>query len=163
MAQIMRFWKYPTTGTGSSSYCDCGSPNFTSNYGTLNANYGATTYNWNNMPLNVTSANTDVATFNYQCGVSVEMDYSPSGSGAQVIDYGGGYPCAQISYVNYFGYDPSTIQGHDKSSYSDTQWIALLKGDLDIGRPIQYVGADPSAGGHTWVCDGYDANDNFHM
>lgn len=163
MAQIMRFWQYPAMGTGSSSYCDCGSPNFTSNYGTLNANYGATTYNWSNMFLSISSTNNDVATLNYQCGVSVEMDYSPSESGAQVIDYGGGYPCAQISYVNYFGYDPSTIQGLDKTSYTDAQWIALLKGDLDIGRPIQYVGADPSAGGHTWVCDGYDTYDNFHM
>ncbi len=160
MAQIMRFWQYPVMGTGSSSYCDCGSPNFTNNYGTLSANYGATTYNWSNMPTNVSSPNSDVATLNYQCGVSVEMDYSPSGSGAQVI---GGNPSSQYSYITYFGYDPTTIQGLDKASYTDAQWIALLEGDLNLGRPIQYVGADPSAGGHTWVCDGYDANDHFHM
>src|ERR1035437_3310116 len=160
MAQIMRFWNCPAVCTGSSSYCDCTSGGFSNQYGTLSANYGATTYNWSNMPLNVTGANTDVATLNYQCGVSVEMDYSPSGSGAQVI---GGNPSAQYSYITYFGYDPNTIQGLDKASYSDAQWIALLKGDLNIGRPIQYIGADPSAGGHTWVCDGYDTNDNFHM
>lgn len=163
MAQIMKFWSYPATGTGSSSYCDCTSGGYTNNYGTLSANYGTTTYNWSNMPINVSSANTDVALLNYQCGVSVEMDYDPNGSGAQVIDYGPGYPSAQHSYITYFGYDPSTIQGLDRAGYSDPQWINILKADLNIGRPIQYIGVDATYGGHTWVCDGYDANDNFHM
>ncbi len=163
MAQIMRFWSYPAMGTGSSSYCDCTAGGYTNQYGTLSANYGATTYNWANMPNSISSANTSVATLNYQCGVSVEMDYDPNGSGAQVIDYGGGSPSAQNSYITYFGYDPSTIQGYDKANYADAAWITLLKSDLDIGRPIQYIGADSSAGGHTWVCDGYDASNNFHM
>ncbi|WP_276979646.1 C10 family peptidase, partial [Flavobacterium filum] len=44
----------------------------------------------------------------------------------------------------------------------DFQWIDLLKSDLDASRPIQYVGSG-SGGGHTWVCDGYDNNDYFHM
>ena len=35
MSQIMRYWGYPTQGTGSHSY--------SSNYGTLSANFGATT------------------------------------------------------------------------------------------------------------------------
>src|ERR1700757_5548891 len=64
MAQIMKYWSYPASGTGSSSYCDC-SPNFSQNYGTLSANYGTTTYNWNNMPLTLTSPNSDVALLNY--------------------------------------------------------------------------------------------------
>ncbi|MBS1647805.1 MAG: C10 family peptidase [Bacteroidetes bacterium] len=165
MAQIMRYWSYPTQGIGSSSYCDCttsslGGTPFTNNYGTLSANYGATTYNWSNMPLN--SSTSDVATLMYQCGVSVEMDYAPSGSGAWVISADDSI-CAQRSYVKYFGYDPYTIQGLIKSNYSDPAWVQLLQNDLLNGRPIQYVGNDPSEGGHTWVCDGFDNNDNFHM
>jgi len=39
----------------------------------------------------------------------------------------------------------------------------LLKNDINISRPIQYVGDDPNEGGHTWVCDGYDQNDFLHM
>ncbi|MEO8762554.1 MAG: C10 family peptidase, partial [Bacteroidia bacterium] len=162
MAQIMRFWSYPAVGTGSSSYCDCSSSGFSNNYGTQTANYGATTYNWANMPLSVTSANADVAKFNYQCGVSVEMDYDPAGSGAWVITTDDPI-CAQNSYVQYFGYDPTTIQGLNRYNYDDTTWTDLLKNDINIGRPIQYVGDDPAEGGHTWVCDGYDQNDFFHM
>ena len=162
MAQIMRYWNYPAQGTGSSSYCDCKAQGFTNNYGTLSANYGVTTYNWANMPLNLTTHNTDVATLNYHCGISVDMDYDPAGSGAWVISSDDPI-CAQNSYVTYFGYDPTTIQGLNRSDYDDSTWTSLLKSDIDIGRPIQYVGDDPAEGGHTWVCDAYDQNDFFHM
>ncbi len=162
MAQIMRYWNYPAKGTGSSSYCDCTSQGFSNNYGTLSANYGTTTYNWANMPLALNTHNNDVATLNYHCGISVNMDYAPSGSGAWVIT-ADNQICAQTSYVTYFGYDPTTIQGLNRSDYNDSAWTALLKNDIDIGRPIQYVGDDPAEGGHTWVCDAYDQNDFFHM
>ncbi|MFI5141044.1 MAG: thiol protease/hemagglutinin PrtT [Bacteroidia bacterium] len=163
MAQIMRYWNYPATGSGSSSYCDCTAQGFTNNYGTLSANYGTTTYNWANMPLALNTHNADVAILNYHCGVSVNMDYDPNGSGAWVIT-GDNPICAQNSYVTYFKYDPSTIRGLYRGNFNDSTWTALLKNDLNIGRPIQYVGDDPSSGeGHTWVCDGYDQNDFFHM
>lgn len=154
MAQIMKYWNYPATGTGSSSY--------TSTYGILSANYGATTYNWSNMPTHLTGPNNDVAVLNYHCGVSVEMSYSPSGSGAWVCSFDNPV-CAENSYKTYFKYDANTIQGLDRSNYDDPTWIGLMKGDLDLGRPIQYVGWDPNQGGHTWVCDGYDQNDFLHM
>ena len=161
MAQIMRYWKFPAHGTGSSSYNDS-KPKYTNNYGILSANYGATTYNWANMPLSLSNNNSDVALLNLQCGISVDMDYDPNGSGAQVITADGAI-CAQHSYITYFGYDPTKIKGLRRSSYADAAWIALLQGDLNIGRPIQYVGDDPNEGGHTWVCDGYDQNSYFHM
>jgi hypothetical protein len=162
MAQIMRFWNYPAHGTGSSSYCDCTANGFTDQWGTLSANYGTTTYSWTAMPLNVSSANTAVATLMYQCGVSVNMDYDVNGSGAFVIAQDNPI-CAQTSYTTYFSYDPSTIKGLYKSSYTDPAWTTLLENELSIGRPIQYVGDDATQGGHTWVCDGYDVNNNFHM
>jgi hypothetical protein len=162
MAQIMKYWEYPATGTGSSSYCDCIANGKKNNYGILSANYGATTYNWTSMPLHVSSPNADVALLMYHCGVSVEMDYDPNGSGAWVISVDKAV-CSQASYVNYFGYDPKTIRGLMRASYRDDVWMELLKNDLDLGRPIQYVGWDMPQGGHTWVCDGYDLNDNLHM
>ena len=162
MAQIMRYWNYPAHGTGSSSYTQNPNPN---SYPLQSANYGATTYNWANMPLNVNSANSDVATLMYQCGVSVHMNYAPSGSGAQVLQANAGIngACAQRSYTTYFSYDPTTIAGYDKDNYDDPTWLGIVEADLNIGRPVQYVGYDPSEGGHTWVCDGYDSNDYLHM
>ena len=162
MSQIMRYWSWPVTGTGSSSYCDCTQNGFTQNNGTLSANYGTTTYNWANMPNYISSNNNDVALINFHCGVSVQMDYTPNFSGAWVINADNPI-CAQNSYVQYFKYDPNTIQGLKRANYSDPQWIQLLENDLNLNRPIQYAGWDPSAGGHTWVCDGYDVNNNLHM
>ena len=164
MAQIMKFWNYPTHGTGSYSYTDA-PPSFSYNYGVQSANFGTTTYNWAAMPIAVTGPTNDtaVATLMYQCGVAVAMDYgdlNEGGSGAYVT---GGAPSAQSAYSTYFSYNASTLQGVSQSSYTSTAWISLLQNELNAGRPIQYEGFDPSAGGHTWVCDGYDANSNFHM
>ena len=168
MAQIMKYWNYPTKGTGSSSYCDCKNGGYSENYGTLSANYGATTYNWNLMPkaLAGNSAVADsigaVAQLMYQAGVSVEMDYSPTESGANVITADDTI-CAQRSFVKYFGYDPLTIRGLKRGTYADSTWISIIMDDLTKGRVVQYVG-DSGTQGHTWLLDGYNSVTNtFHM
>jgi len=156
MAQIMKYWNYPAQGTGFHSY-NC------PDYGTQTANFAATTYNWTAMPNIVNSANDAVATLMYHCGVSVEMNYGVNSSGAYVIYDGGVHPyCAENAYKTYFGYDPNTLQGLKRENYTDDAWKGLLKTDLNNGRPIQYAGFG-SGGGHTFVCDGYDNSDYFHM
>lgn len=54
------------------------------------------------------------------------------------------------------------MQGVIRDYYSTTDWIALLKSELDAGRPMEYAGFG-SGGGHAFVCDGYDAYDYFHF
>ncbi|MEZ5071268.1 MAG: C10 family peptidase [Bacteroidales bacterium] len=160
MAQIMKYWNYPATGIGFHSYAH-------STYGTLSANFGTTTYNWSAMPNVVNSGNLAVATLMYHCGVAVEMSYNVSaegGSGSYVVkDPYGRYPDSQTcenAYVQFFDYSP-TIQGIFRDEYTDAAWTGLMKAELDAGRPVQYAGF--GQGGHTFVCDGYDANDFFHM
>jgi len=150
MAQIMKFWSYPTTGSGFHSYNH-------SRYGTLSANFGSTTYDWSAMPNNVTSANNAVATLMYHCGVSVDMNYGVSATGGS-----GAYHTDVVTALKtYFGYS-SGVKRELRSSYSQSQWISLLKNELNAGRPIQYAGYG-SGGGHSFVCDGYDNNDFFHF
>ena len=153
MAQIMKYWNYPAHGTGSHSYTD--------NHGVQSANFGATTYNWSQMPDVLTSSSTnDVDILMYHCGVSVEMDYEANFSGAYVLS-GYFHTSAQDAYVDYFGYS-SSIQGLCSWMFQPNAWIALIKNELDEKRPVQYVGDGP-AGKHTWVCDGYNASNQFHM
>lgn len=164
MAQIMKFWNFPAQGTGSYSYDDV-PPYFSYNYGEQSFNFGATTFQWNNMPNAVAGPSNDtaVATLMYACGVAVAMDYGDiyqGGSGAYVM---GPAPSAQAAYSTYFSYNASTMQGLSQSSYTSAQWTTLLENELLAGRPIQYEGFDPSAGGHTWVCDGFDASGLFDM
>jgi hypothetical protein len=155
MAQIMKFWNHPATGSGFHSYNH-------SNYGTISANFGGTTYQWSSMPDNVNSTNTAVAELMYHCGVSVDMDYSPQVSGAYVITAQSPVQnCSEYAMKTYFGYK-STMQGVQRTNYAQSQWVSLLKGELDAGRPILYAGFG-SGGGHAFVCDGYDNNEYFHF
>jgi len=162
MAQIMRYWQYPAKGSGSHSYCDCTSGGYTDNWGTLSASF-THTYNWSAMPLaptktsKVSTADTDIARLMYDCGVSVEMDYDPNGSGAYVTtaDNPGG-ACAQVSFVQYFLYDANTIRNVQYPMSSEQAWIDTIENEFNNNRPVEYAGDDPSDGGHTWVCDGND-------
>jgi len=155
MAQIMKFWNYPATGSGFHSYNH-------QTYGTLSANFGSTTYQWGSMPNTVNSSNSAVATLMYQAGVSVDMDYGPQASGAYVISAKSPIQhCSEYALKTYFGYK-STLQGVERINYNQTQWINLLKIELNAGRPILYAGLG-SVGGHAFVCDGFDNSDFFHF
>ncbi len=157
MAQIMKYWNYPATGSGFHSYNH-------PQYGTLAANFGGTTYNWTDMPAQLTGPNISVATLMYQCGVAVEMGYGPTSSGSYVIISKSPTPqqCSEYAYKTYFGYDAASIKGIERDDYTDVDWITLLKKELDEGRPVQYAGFGEGSG-HTFVCDGYDNSEMFHM
>ena len=70
---------------------------------------------------------------------------SAGGSSAQTLD-------VVNALKTYFNYSTS-IQGLYRTSYTDSQWIALLKVELDAGRPIQYAGTG-SGGGHSFLTVG---------
>lgn len=153
MAQVMKFWNHPAQGTGMHSYNH-------NEYGTLSANFGATTYQWSQMPNSINSNNDAIATLMYHCGVSVDMGYSPQVSGAWVVEDDSPV-CSESAFKNYFGYNPS-LHGEKRDNYSTSQWLQMVYADLDAGRPLVYAGFG-SGGGHAFVCDGYDANDYFHF
>jgi hypothetical protein len=155
MSQIMKYWNYPTKGSGLYSY------NHTT-YGTLSANFGNTTYQWASMPNIVSSSNSAVATIMYHAGVSIRANYSTSGTGAYVISALSPYTnCAEYAFKTYFGYK-STLQGVQRSSYTDANWITLLKNELNASRPILYAGYG-DGGGHAFIFDGYDNSNYFHV
>ncbi len=144
MAQITRYWNHPAQGEGQHSY-------YHSDYGTQSANFGATTYDWASMSN--TSATTASRTLLYHCGVAVNMDYGPSGSGA--------YPTDLVPALeNYFRFDTqATFQW--KSSYSSSTWEGMIRTELDAGRPLMYIGY--GTGGHAFNLDGYQGANHFHF
>ncbi len=146
MAQVMKFWNHPAQGFGSHSYIH-------NTYGEQSANFASTVYRWDEMPNYVYGHNDAIATLLYHCGVSVNMNYSPSGSGAQSAT-------VETALRSYFGYCGAKYR--EKSAYSDEEWIAILKSELNQGRPLYYSGNNGEAG-HAFVCDGYDNNDLFHF
>lgn len=155
MSQVMKFWSWPATGIGIHSYS-------TSSYGTLSANFGATTYNWSAMPNSVSAPNTEVARLMFHAGVSVDMQYTASESGAYVTEMASPITnCAEYALKTYFNYKP-TLHGEARSDYSDVTWISMLQAELNAGRPIICDGSG-TAGGHCFIYDGYDASNKFHV
>ena len=80
LAQIIRYWQYPSSGIGSHTY----TANYSSyssyygDYGTQSVDFSATTYDYSLMPLSLNSGSTsaqinEVAKLMYHCGVAVEM------------------------------------------------------------------------------------------
>jgi hypothetical protein len=79
MAIKFRYHQWPLWGNGSHSYSDSVG-GMTYNH---SVSFSARSYNWSAMPTNNLSApSTEVADLMYDCGVSVNMDYEPDGSGA---------------------------------------------------------------------------------
>ena len=153
MAQIINFWQWPETGREMHSYT-CYP------YGDLFVDFGHTHYRYELMPdfLDWTSRPEEiraVAELQYHAGVSVDMSYSPNGSGA----FSNLVPNA-LAY--YFGYDLSSMRLEQKYWYTNSEWEDLLRENLDMGMPLYYA-ASGSDGGHAFVCDGYDDNNMFHF
>ncbi len=165
-AQVMKYWNHPTTGRGSHSYTP-------SRYSQQSANFGSTTYAWSSMPdtLKRSSSSTQktaVATLVYHIGVATEMDYGTTGSGATTTAGSSmsNYPSAEYALKTYFKYNSGTLHSLSRSDYSQNDWIALLKAELDATprRPIIYSGRDQSGRyGHAFVFDGYDNSNRFHV
>lgn len=157
-AQVMKYWNWPNTGIGSHSYVSCNA--------TQSADFGATTYNWANMPARLDSYSTStqvnaVATLMYHVGVAVEMKYGEL-SGAQSASFGDrSKACVENALVDYFKYKSSLV-GIYRDSYTDEQWCEILRNELDSNRPIIYAGQGVG-GGHCFVLDGYDAAGGFHI
>ena len=151
MSQVMKRWNHPLQGTGSHSYYCYG-------YGQLSADFGATTYDWDNMPDRLGGASQEeieaVALFMYHCGVAVDMGFSPTGSGANSWDV----PNAIRRYFSYS--NQASLKGRD--NFSLLAWQNMLKEQHDLGWPVYYSGFSETAG-HAFVCDGYDDNDLFHF
>ena len=168
MAQVMYYWKFPTSSDAISGYGGGwwggvtvpALPATTFDYSLMLDSYCHWDYNTSTL---VQDTYTDeqaqeVAKLSRYCGQAVEMDYDPEGSGAYTWD--------QLQAMIDFGYS-STAQDVSKngwsSSYTTAQWEAMMKEELAAGRPILYSASDPSAGGHAFICDGYNADGYFHF
>ena len=168
MAQVMYYWRFPTSSNSISSYyCyDIGGnvpalPATTFDYSKMLPSYCH--WDWDNSEL-IQDTYTDeqaqeVAKLSRYCGQAVEMGYSPEGSGAYTSD--------QLAAMKAFGYSSSAQQvsksGWWSTNYTTEQWEDMMKTELVAGRPILYSASDPSAGGHAFICDGFNSEGYFHF
>jgi hypothetical protein len=156
MAQVMKYWNHPAVGHGSNAY-SC------QPFGLIQCSFD-TAYSWSDMPDRLNRFSSDaqvfaVAQLMFHVGVSVSMNYGTGSSGAHVISYGSAsYPSAENALKQYFRYNPM-LHGVSKRQYTDAEWDALLKDEIDHHRPVLYSGFD-GTGGHAFVIDGYSSDIN---
>jgi len=150
MCQLMYYYRFPQTGNGQHCYTPSGYPQQC-------ADYGATAYNWDAMLNTLSGARPDndsaVALLLWHAGISVNMMYSPSGSGAYSED-------ARNAMVNNFRFSQAASYIH-RGDFPESAWDSILKANLDKKMPIYYDGY--GTGGHAFNCDGYEGTNHFHF
>lgn len=151
LAQIMKYHNWPPQGKGSHSY-KLGTS-------TVSLDFSQVNFDWSNMCDTYSSSSTAaqneaVAELMYACGVSIDMQYSSTASGASVLDV----PAAM---VEYFDYDAG-VRYYSRDYYGINDWNELVYSQLAEYGPVQYSGQS-NEGGHSFVCDGYNPDGYFHI
>lgn len=176
MAQVMNYWKWPAHGRGSNRYT-WNSPASANSDGVaytdhLFSYFADTMFAWDLMPNALTTTSDTateekaVASLMYNVGIALEMMYGSSVSSAYTCVPGRyqsseAYPTTDVVLRKYFYYKHTT-NAVFISNFTNSEWISMLKMELNSARPVIYAGSDPS-GGHAFVLDGYDANSAFHV
>jgi len=149
MCQVMHYWKYPEQGIGSNYYTE-------NDYGYIEVDFEDAFYDFDNMAA--TNATSSSQLLLFHAGVSVNMDYDWSGSGAWVV---GGYPSAFYAMEYFFAYS-SDISYEWKDNHTTNEYRNIIKNELDFNRPVISQGYGSGyGGGHAWNIDGYSGN-NLH-
>jgi hypothetical protein len=156
-AQVMYYHKWPQQGSSEFTYvCNVNGEGEQ----TLSADFGSTTYDWNNMldyyaPNGYSEAEGNaVATLMSHVGIASHMEY---GSISSTATY-----AAMEALRLYFGYN-SGMRIYNRITMNAAQWDSLLMNELLNARPIIFSAATPKGGGHCFVLDGINADGYYHI
>jgi hypothetical protein len=154
LAQLLRFWQWPTAGVGTGSYTIYVDDTATTR--NLRGGNGAGgPYDWGNMVLDPSSSTTDsqrqaIGALTHDAGLPVHMSYAAGGSGADTL-------ATADALKNPFGYSNAKKGYNSGSNLPTAQRNTMVNPNLDAGYPILF-GITGSVGGHAIVCDGYGYN-----
>ena len=160
MSQIMNFHKWPTQTSQVI-------PSYQYGYGTGNMGeyitqtteeLPITTFDWAHMMDSYNGSEdqvyTDaVATLMLYAGHAAHMTYALTASGTSD-------PYIPKAFHNYLDYNAKLVY---RSDYDLDTWIELVYQELAAGRPMIYNGRAGSGGGHSFICDGYEYGDYYHI
>lgn len=148
-AQVMKFYEYPSHGTGSISYVT------ETKLIPVSFDFSSTTFQWSRMLNSYSSGYTSqqataVATLMAACGAAFQMDYASSSSGASATD--------QMTGLNkYLGYDTDMALLF-RDYMTGEQWHTFILDELNSSHPVIFSG-QADDGGHSFILDGYVNDD----
>ena len=158
MSQIMKFYEYPAQTSQVI-------PAYSFTYSDGNYNYSTvqmpelpiTTFDWAHMKDSYTGAEdevytTAVAHLMLYVGCAIKSQYGTSATGAYTDDIPKGF--AQFGYGSKLAY---------RNDYTQDVWEGMVYDELAAGRPMIYNGTAGSGGGHSFICDGFEYGNYFHI
>lgn len=151
-AQVLNYHKFPEAGSGVVSYL------WQKANTKITVDLDTVPLMWDDM-LDVYTAQSPeqnkraVADLMYACGVVSSMDYSPSSSGATSL-------AGATGMYNYMGCKEASVVL--RSWYNPDDWDTFIYNYLAEKGPLVYCGQS-SAGGHAFVCDGYQGDGYYHF
>ena len=160
MSQIMKYYNHPSQTTQAI-------PSYQYTYGTGNMGeyitqtteeLPITTFDWTNMIDSYNGsedeAYTDaVATLMLYVGHAAHMTYALTASGTTD-------PYIPKAFNNYLDYNAQLVY---RSDFDQVSWTEMVYQELAAGRPMVYNGRAGSGGGHSFVCDGYEYGEYYHI
>ena len=178
MGMVIRYWEYPTFGSGISYPNSVSGVTYTVDFSrAASLRHGteyeasASGYNYSLMPNNLQSNSPEdqrnaTALFLFHCGMAVRSQYSANATGSS-LEYVG------EALHDHFKY-PSMKEDNygfyqvERRSMSNDAWVELLRKEMLAGRPVIYRAADNGNSGehsgHAFVIDGYKPeNGMFHV
>ena len=163
LAQTFYFWQFPTSCDSLPAYFSIrlndtvpALPPTVFNYDIILPSYAEWDMQTHSAILGVYTEEQvyEVAKLCRYCGQMLKMNYSPTGSGATV---------KRIDVFKAFGYN-SRVSTLYRKDYNDSEWVELIKAELNAGRIVVYGGKVPVAGSaHGFIIDGYDSEDYLHV
>ena len=144
VAQVMNYYRYPMTGTGTKNYTSAGVRH--------DMDFSNVNFAWDKMAkksfLNSSDAeaNDAISTLVYAVGVSAQTSYGVSASTASMTK-------AAKAMITNFGYDQNLRQ-LSREYYSYESWMGIIHSELMAGRPVLYTGTNTTIG-HAFIADGY--------
>ena len=163
LAQTFYFWQFPTSCDSLPAYFSIrlndtvpALPPTVFNYDLILPSYAEWDMQTHSAILGVYTEEQvyEVAKLCRYCGQMLKMNYSPTASGSTV---------KRIDIFKNYGYNSSvsTIWRH---LYNDSEWVELIKAELNEGRLVVYGGKVPVSGSpHGFIIDGYDSEDYLHV
>jgi parallel beta-helix repeat protein/predicted outer membrane repeat protein len=157
MAQLMRYYEYPTNGIGEHVFTIKVNDNERTAV-TRGGDGNGGPYNWDDMVLRpesecetITKAQRQaIGSICYDAGVAIETSYFSDGSGAMMSN-------ARIAFDETFQYRNIVI-GYNSNENIDTEYLYdMINPNLDAQAPviISIFGSPNSEYGHAVICDGY--------
>lgn len=151
LAQVLYYHRWPEQGQGGIHYIS------TPRQDDICVDFSATTYRWDLMHPTYSYDSTytqdeldAIGTIMYHCGAGVRAGYNDwGGTGASM------YAAMRWLKANMYYSDSTRYCVMDEY---EGDWNALLRHELQMGRPIPYANY-----GHAWVIDGLNSQGYFHM